>query len=488
MELPSRVGVYARMSQDRTGAGLGVQRQEADCRAKCDKLVWPVKDTYADNDVSAYSGKPRPEWERLVADVKAGRIDGIVCWHIDRLTRTPAELEDVIKLADRHGLSLATVTGEVDLSTPTGRMVARILGAVARQEMEHKAERQARERRQAAERGRRNGGGGRPYGYVRVFDRPEPPHHVISETINEAEAAVIRECARRALTGESLASICRDLQARNVLTAAGKPWIPTKLRKLLVSARISGRREHIPRPAGETKRPITGDIVATEVEWPAIISFEESDRLRAMLTDGSRRKWSSASGRTYLLSGILRCGRCGTGLVGRPRSGTPRYVCPNTPGKKSCGMIATNAARTDEFVRDLVLIALDSSSMAERLRAHGDEGTNLVSQIARDEAELEEIAADKANGVITRKEWLTQRAIVAKRLETARDQLARQSGTSALAAFVAPMDRMLARWKTLNTAQRRAIVEAVLISLKVNPANPRKKWDPDRFTHPEWRV
>lgn len=485
---PTRAAIYARMSQDRTGAGLGVTRQEEDCRVRCDQLVWPVAEVYRDNDISAYSGKPRPEWERLIADVKAGRIDAIACWHIDRLTRSPSELEDVIALAERHGVALATATGEVDLSTPTGRMVARILGSVARQEMEHKSERQIRRNRQAAENGLRHGGGDRPFGYRWIFDRPEPPHHIIREELDEVEAAIIRECAARVLTGEALSSICRDLRARGVMTSAGKDWVPVKLRKMLVSARISGRREHIPRRSGETKRPIVGEIVATEVEWPAIISFDDSDRLRAMLTNPARRKWSSANGRTYLLSGILRCGRCGTGLVGRPRSGVSRYVCPNTPGKDSCGMIATVAGRTDEHVRDMVLLALDGPGMAERLRARDEQGSGLAEQIRRDETELEEIAADKASGLITRKEWLVQREIVEKRLDAARERLARQSQTSALTTFVGTFDEMRARWELLNVSQRRAIVSAVLISVKVNPANPRKRWDPERFVEPDWRI
>lgn len=100
-----------------------------------------MAEVYTDNDVSAYSGKLRPSWQRLIEDVKAGAVDAVAVWHVDRLTRSPAELEDVITLADRHGLKLATATGDVDLATPTGRMVARILGATARQESEHKGER-----------------------------------------------------------------------------------------------------------------------------------------------------------------------------------------------------------------------------------------------------------------------------------------------------------------------------------------------------------
>jgi len=75
-----------RISHDRTGAGLGVTRQEQDCRALCDRLGSEVAGVYADNDVSAYSGRPRPQWRRLNADITDGRVDAIVCRHVDRLT------------------------------------------------------------------------------------------------------------------------------------------------------------------------------------------------------------------------------------------------------------------------------------------------------------------------------------------------------------------------------------------------------------------
>ncbi len=102
-----------RISQDRTGAGLGVARQEDDCRDLCARKGWTVARVYVDNDVSAYSGKPRPQWQRLLSDIASGRIAAIACWHVDRLTRSPRELEDVIDLHDTRGIALATATGRL---------------------------------------------------------------------------------------------------------------------------------------------------------------------------------------------------------------------------------------------------------------------------------------------------------------------------------------------------------------------------------------
>src|SRR5215213_8004225 len=111
-----RVAIYVRISDDREGAGLGVARQEADCRQRAETAGWSVVDVYCDNDLSAYSGKPRPEYRRMLRDLEDDRVDVV-----------------------------AVKAGPVDLSTPAGRAVARTLGAWARYESEHKAEREPKE-------------------------------------------------------------------------------------------------------------------------------------------------------------------------------------------------------------------------------------------------------------------------------------------------------------------------------------------------------
>src|SRR4051794_12379321 len=160
------VAIYVRISDDREGAGLGVARQEADCRQRAELLGWSVADVYVDNDLSAYSGRPRPQYARLLADLRSGRADAVLAWHTDRLHRSPKELEEFIDVCETRGVAVETVkAGPVDLSTPAGRAVARTLGAWARYESEHKAERNRRKALELAEAGKLSGGGTRPYGY-----------------------------------------------------------------------------------------------------------------------------------------------------------------------------------------------------------------------------------------------------------------------------------------------------------------------------------
>lgn len=98
-----RAGVYARISSDRTGQALGVRRQLEDCRALMADQGWTVAGEYVDNDRSAHSGTPRPEYDRLLADVADGLVDAVVVWDLDRFRRRPKELRSSSRSATERG-------------------------------------------------------------------------------------------------------------------------------------------------------------------------------------------------------------------------------------------------------------------------------------------------------------------------------------------------------------------------------------------------
>jgi predicted site-specific integrase-resolvase len=104
-----RAAVYCRISDDRRGLGLGVARQRQDCTELADRHGWQITAVYVDNDVSAYSGKPRPQYAQLMQAVAAGAVEVIVAWDPDRLHRSPAELEAFIVAVERAGVDVVTV-------------------------------------------------------------------------------------------------------------------------------------------------------------------------------------------------------------------------------------------------------------------------------------------------------------------------------------------------------------------------------------------
>lgn len=262
---------------------------------------------------------------------------------------------------------------------------------------------------------------------------------------------------RRALAGDSLRSICVDLNGDGVRTVTGKQWSPQTLRRMLLSARISGQREH------------KGEIVA-KAEWEPIITPAETQRLRAKLGDPDRR--TNRSARRYLLARLLRCGHCGARLYSRPRDdGSRRYVCASGPGFGGCGKLTIVAVPLEQFIVEAVLHRLDSPALPNALNgaAADPEGSEWQAEIERTQAKLDELAALWAEGEITRSEWLSARGPIEKRLDAAKKRLAALNRTTALTPHLGNGAELRSRWEGMTLTRQQQIVAALLEHVVVGP-------------------
>jgi site-specific DNA recombinase len=444
---------------------LGVTRQVEDCRRLAERCGYVVADCYVDDDVSAWGGRERPQFERMLDDLRAGTIGAVLAWHLDRLTRHPRELESFIDLCDELRIELGCVTGDVDIGTHLGRLTARMLGGLARYESDHKSERIRRKHEEIAANGRVSGGGSRPYGY-----------EADKVTVRPAEAAIVQQCARRLLAGEPVRSIARDLNARGVPAASGGLWSPQSLRRMLASPRISGQRVR------------HGEIV-TKAVWPALISVEDGAAIRSMLANPQRR--TSKTARRYLLGGLLVCGHCGERLVARPRTGGKRrYACAKGPGFSGCGKTYINADEVERFVAEAVLYRLDSAALQqalERRQRKTPDAQRWLDEIEQGRARQVELAAAYGNRELSMDELRAARAPIEQRLSHARKQLAKLTRASVLDRYIGNGAGLRAEWDSLDLSQQHAIVAAVVDSVVVGPARRGyNRFDESRLT-PVWR-
>ena len=465
--MPTASAIYARISQDRDGDGLGVTRQLEDCRAEAQRRGWAVAEEYVDDDVSAYSGKARPAYRRLLDDIRDGRRDAVIVWHLDRLHRRPIELEEFVQTCATAGLTdVVTLHGDVNLGNGDGLLVARLLAAVAANESDIKSRRIKRASLQRARQGKPNGGGYRPFGYEQ--DRM---------TVRPNEARVIAALAERALAGESLTSLCRWLVEEEVPTVGGKEWRTTTLRGLLLNPRYAGISV------------LNGDVIGPAA-WPAIIPAAQHERLRALLTDPARR--TNRSARRYVLSGMCRCGRCGTKMYSQadPEHGR-RYLCRSGHDFGGCGRMGIKADPVEVMVAEMVLYRLDTPELAQALAGRAPdpaEATRLRETIDDAGARMQELAGLYADGRIRAEEWIPARDRLEASRNDARRQLARLSGSSAVETMIGNGAGLHAQWPTLNLDRQRAILKAVLDHVIVKPAIPGiHHVSPDRL-EPRWRL
>jgi len=471
-----RAAIYTRISRDRSGDTLGTSRQEKDCRKLVKARGWSVATVFTDDDVSAYSGTRRDGYQSLLEAIRAGNVDAVVAWHPDRLHRSPRELEDFIDLVESSKCRVATVqTGEYDLATPAGRMTARVVGAVARGESEHKAARLRRKHAELAERGRWKGGR-RPYGYTMV---------VGSGTLEvvEPEAAAIREAAARVLAGEPVGAVVNDFNRRGVPTANDAAWRTQTLKRVLTNPTVAGLREY------------HGDVVG-DANWSAIIEPAERDRLVRVVLDPSRARTPPA--RVALLAGgLILCGRCGTAMVSarraRRESDVPArriYVCrSNTGGCGSLTISAGSAELTTDVqplgVENLVVEALlqrvDTPNLG-RLISKRPTDTGVEKELVEVRERLDELAVMYAAGQITATQWMKAQHGLEERQTKAQGQLTTAMGSSALAPY-GKAGSLRAAWPQLTTPQRGATVRAVLKAVTVAPATRLgRTFDPSRLS------
>jgi site-specific DNA recombinase len=384
----------------------------------------------------------------------------VIVWHLDRLHRRPVELEEFVTTCAAAGVKdVVTLHGDVNIGNGDGLLIARLMAAVAANESDAKARRSRRKMLELAQAGKPHGGGWRSFGFN--DDRV---------TIRESEAAVIRDLAARALAGESLTSLTRWLQARDVATVGGKPWRTTTLRGLLLSPRICGQRAH------------QGQVIGPAI-WPAIIPVEQHDRLRTLLTDPTRR--TNRTARRYLISGLVRCQLCGTTMYSVPRNDERRYLCRSGPDFGGCGRMAVSAEPLEQFVAAAVLLRLDSPALANALagRAAQDAHTSdLSEQIAADSTQLAELAGLYASKAITAAEWLAARNPIEARRSEARRQITRATGATAISGLVGQGQQLHDRWADVEFSRQVAIVKTVVDHVVMGPAERgARRLDPARF-------
>lgn len=168
-----------------------------------------------------------------------------------------------------------------------------------------------------------------------------------------------------------------------------------------------------------------------------------------------------------------------------------RYVCNKMPGNSRCGKIYILAEPTDEHVRQIVKIALDSPDFMQTTCGKGQSETDeaMLRQMTADQRKLEELAGDYATDVITRGEWLRARGLLETRLEVARKRLSTTSRTAALEGLTGDAVAFDEVWEGLSFHRRRAVIKALIDRIIVHPAvQGRNTFDPKRLGEPVWRA
>lgn len=455
------VAIYARQSIDRTGEALAVSRQLAECRDHAQAHGWTVAAEFVDNDVSASTSKPRPQWSRLLEALAAGTYDVLVCWHTDRLYRRVRDLVDLVEIAERRALRISSVkASDLDLSTPAGRMLAGMLGHAARYEVEQKGARQVTANRARA----RDGAIGwtrRPFGYHRPGGKGSPIK------VHRSEAAEIKRAARRILAGATLTAVAADLDGRGVTTTTGAAWHISTLKRVLTNPRIAGRAVY----CGEDYGPASA---------PAILDAATFERVRAALQDPARRSSPADLSVKYLLSGLARCGRCDAPMYASPsgRGGPMIYKC------FASAHMARRLDLVDEVIEAVIVARLADPLLIAALRAPVDLHA-LRAQVVELRDRRDALAAMLADGMLSAPSVKAQAGKLTERITGLERQISDATRDDPVVEIADAPD-IAARWQRLPLTKRRRIIDTLAV-VRILPQGKGKPFDPESV-RVEWRT
>ena len=410
----------------------------------------------------------RPDFENALTDIRAGRIDGIIVWKVDRLTRRRSQARKLLTILEECGGRLATVVEGIDTADPSKREITEIALAIyagsAESESEAIGERVSLMHLDRARKGLIQPSSVRPFGHSEDWRDLVP-----------AEVKVLHEAAERLFAGEASFSVAADFTAREIPKPSGKTnWNSHVLRRMLVSPRMVAKREY-----GGTLYELEG--------VPPIFDEATWEKLCAVLAKRSAR---SGPVETHLLSSIALCGMCRRTLSSATsgRKSVKTYVCrPRFEGDEACRKISVSAPHAEARVSKLVVAFLADKERVRKLLLHQAD-PKLVAKIQAREAELTESmhalaqALNPPPGVprLKLETYHEQAAIIEAERQEARRRLA-VTREAALLNEVLEFEDAAHEWEARSLHWRRTVLKLVTESIVIEPRGKLLAKDDPRY-------
>lgn len=305
MEEKIITGIYIRVStEDQAKDGFSIHAQREKLTKYAEANDWDIFDYYVDDGISGKNLDGRPEVTRLLNDVKEGKINNILIYKLDRLTRSVRDLIYLIELFETHNCTFNSQTEKIDTSNAVGRMFVKIIGIFAEFERENLAERVSFGYEQKTREGNYTNTNG-VYGY----------DYVVGEKrldINEDEKELVNRIFDLYIDGKSYFKIAKQFNEENIPTKRGGHWAAGTIKSIVNNPLYVGKVRY-----GVQEKNKEKSFIVDGVNFEPIIS-EEKWKLANSIIDTRKhycvRRYPSEN--SYYFH-IIKCGKCGGNISAR---------------------------------------------------------------------------------------------------------------------------------------------------------------------------
>lgn len=386
--MPLKLGAYVRVSTEEQASVVegSLDNQKYRLKAFVDLKTTQVKnwgsiiEFYVDDGFSAKDTR-RPAYQRMMNDVKKKKIDLILVTDLSRLSRNIFDFCNLMDELEKNEAQFLSIKEQFDSTTPAGKMMIYNMINLAQFEREQVSERVALGTHARAMRGLLNGV--RP---ILGFDKhPEKPGTYI---INEDEAKDVRKIFRLFLNSGSCAKTRKELESSGIKPKlSGKysklkindKWTSQTLTNLLSSACYIGFHEvnKLNKNKDQTRLKPHQQYKLVKATWPSIVSEDDFNMAQELLKEAKkleRVRLVGAEDRFYILSGILRCGECGSSMVGQASHGrneVHRYYGHTTASRKNnCQFLRIQAQVVESKVLEYIYSSIKDSGYLNKIESN----------------------------------------------------------------------------------------------------------------------
>ena len=347
-----KCGLYVRVSTLRQ-AGIKegslanqeyLLRQQIQFKNSLNDEKWEVTEVYKEEGRSAKNMTARPEFLRMMEDLKAGFINTVMVTALSRISRSTRDLLEMIETFKKYGVDFISLKEDFDTTTAQGKCFVTIVAALNEFEREQTSERNKASALARAERGLWNGG------QILGYDLPQEKERKGTLIKNEREAAIVNLCFDTYLKCGSIPKTCKIINGLGYRTKeyktqtermhSGREFVYTSMHNLLIcyayigKTEISKRRKH----KDQAKLPEEDRYRVVEAAWEGIVPEEKFCKVQHLLKKNCQHKHNGATPlrHNYLLNGgLLYCQKCGSVMEGRSGNGKTKrkyyyYICTNT--------------------------------------------------------------------------------------------------------------------------------------------------------------
>ena len=440
---------YVRCSSD-AQVDASIPAQKASIEKFATEHGYKIVRWYVDEGISGWKDT-REEFQRLITDLPRGDFQAVICWDQNRFSRFPVlEANHYWYLLDTAGVHLATCNqGKIDWHSIAGWLTASIKQHADSQHRFQLSADVKRGMQRIAERGIWQGR--IPYAYVRGDDGK-------LATGDALEVATVRRIFAEYTRGASLRSIAHKLNAEGIEAGDRRGWTPGSVRSKLSNSTY----------VGTFKR----NELELANNHPAIITRAEFDNVQRLLTERQTATTPKPSGGEFLLTGILKCGKCGSTMYGRRTAqGHEYFYCVDAQkrGSSFCDLNSVKQSEVMEHVITAVETWLTNPKVIQRLRADMQKQTATNATKASPERIAKQLATLESKLTKAKQRLLecdsdllpdVQQGIRDLRGEQSRLEAALQAAQTPLDAITTATDERIDRAMELFSTLRETLAKA----------------------------